>query len=97
MEFVSETYFILVAVLWVLGKILKGTPKVKDWTIPLILLAVGIVGCVALAVATTIESTLPKVIIDAVIQGVIVAGLAVFAHEVIKQVTVKRHDDDISF
>lgn len=83
-EFVSENYYILIPVLWVIGEFLKSTPKVPDWMIPWILLVLGVV----ISIATALQTPLT----EAIIQGVIVAGLAVFANELIKQTTIKRNE-----
>ncbi|SKA20473.1 Phage holin family Hol44, holin superfamily V, partial [Clostridium tetani] len=48
MEFITEQAFILVPALYVLGLMLKQTKQIKDWTIPWILLVVGILGSIAL-------------------------------------------------
>jgi hypothetical protein len=84
-DFVSENYMVLVPVLWVIGKFLKNTPKVKDWTIPWFMLILGIAG--SLATSLNIE------LWDAVKQGILVAGVTVFANELIKQTTVERKID----
>ena len=41
-NFVPEQLLILVAALYVIGIFLKRTPKIKDWSIPWILLVLGI-------------------------------------------------------
>lgn len=74
-ELLVEEALIVVPVLWILGKIVKGTPRVKDWTIPYILLGIGIV--------LTMGILGPNV--DAVIQGVLVSGAAVFGHQLLVQ------------
>ncbi|WP_338133631.1 phage holin family protein [Clostridium tetani] len=83
MEFITEQAFILVPALYVLGLMLKGTEKIKDWTIPWILLVVGILGSIALIGLN----------VNAVIQGILTAGVAVFGNQLIKQTTVKREEE----
>ncbi|MBU5486454.1 phage holin family protein [Clostridium sp. MSJ-11] len=80
MEYVVEQAFILIPALYFLGLMLKGTKKIQDWTIPWILLICGIAGAIALMGLN----------IDAVIQGVIVTGVTVYANQLIKQSTEKR-------
>lgn len=53
----------------------KSTPNFKDWLIPYVLLILGIVFAVFLMGFN----------VDAVIQGVLVSGAAVFGHELYKQ------------
>ena len=48
MDYIVEQALILIPVLYILGVMLKGTNKIKDWTIPWILLVVGIIGAIAL-------------------------------------------------
>lgn len=74
-QYVVEEALILIPALWVIGAILKHTPSVPDWTIAYILLAIGIVGTVALLGFTPAN----------VIQGVLVAGAAVLGHQLVKQ------------
>lgn len=41
-KFVPEQLLILVAALYVVGMFLKKTPKIKDWSIPWLLLVLGV-------------------------------------------------------
>lgn len=75
LNYVIEEALILIPVLFVLGTIIKKTPNVKDWIIPYVLLVIG----VALTVALMGYS------VEAIIQGVLVAGATVFSHQLIKQ------------
>ena len=84
-EFIAENYLVLVPVVWVLGKFLKGTPKIPDWTIPLLTLGVSVV--FSIATALNIE------LLEAFKQGVLIAGLAVFGNELLQQTFVKRKTD----
>jgi len=68
---------IVVAACWMIGYILKKTPKVADWTIvyvvtlAVILLTVGLIGFS----------------VDAVIQGILTGAFAVYGHQIVKQST----------
>jgi hypothetical protein len=55
--------------------IIKHTQFIKDKYIPVILLAVGIAGAIALLGVT----------VEAVIQGILVTGVAVFTNQLVKQ------------
>lgn len=74
-EYIVEQALIVIPVLLILGKTIKETPKAKDWHIPYILLVIGVVLTVLLIGPSA----------DAIIQGVLVAGAAVFGHELFKQ------------
>lgn len=74
-SYIVENSLILVPCLLVLGSILKGTEKIKDKYIPLILLPLGIVGAVAIGGFT----------VDSVIQGILVTGAAVYCNQLFVQ------------
>ena len=74
-EFIIEQALIVIPVLLILGKIIKGTDLIKDKFIPIFLLGTGIAFAIALI----------GVSVDAIIQGILVAGAAVFGHQLVKQ------------
>jgi len=78
-KFITEQALVLIPVLYIIGMLLKNTPKIKDWSIPYILLALGIVGAISLMGVT----------VQAVIQGILVSGATVLGNQLIKQVTDK--------
>lgn len=84
LNYITSNALILVPVLYIIGMILKSTPKVSDWTIPYILLPLGILGTIGLIGFS----------LDSVIQGILVAGAAVFTNQLIKQATVCRSSVD---
>ena len=73
---ITENALILIPALYVLGIIFKGTEKIPDKYIPLILLPLGIIGAVALMGLN----------VQAFVQGVLVVGAAVYTNQLIKQV-----------
>lgn len=81
-EYIVEQALIVIPVLLILGKIIKETPRMKDWLIPYLLLIVGVAITLAMLGFN----------VDAVIQGVLVSGAAVFGNELIKQ--AKERDDE---
>lgn len=83
MNYIVEQALILIPVLYILGLMLKNTEKVKDWTIPWILLTCGIGSCIAIM----------GVNIQALLQGVLVTGATVFGNQLFKQTTEKREQD----
>ncbi|MBM7869282.1 Mn2+/Fe2+ NRAMP family transporter [Clostridium pascui] len=82
MEYVVDQSLILIPVLYILGRMLKNTNKIKDWCIPWILLIVGVIGAIALM----------GVNINAIIQGVLVTGVTVYANQLFKQSIDKREE-----
>mgnify|MGYP001576458335 CR=1 FL=1 len=82
MDYIVEQALILIPVLYILGVMLKGTNKIKDWTIPWILLVVGIIGAIALMGLN----------VNSVLQGILAAGTAVFGNQLVKQTTVKSKE-----
>ena len=76
-EFLDEKLFILIPVLWVIGAIIKQTEYVKSNFIPWILVIISIAYVFLLTGNIT----------DALVQGIIVAGITVLAHQLVKQTT----------
>lgn len=74
-EYIMNEALIIIPVLWILGSFLKKTPRVQDWTIPWVLLAVGILAALGIIGLS----------VDAAIQGILVAGAAVLGHQLLKQ------------
>lgn len=74
-EYLIEEALIVIPALLILGKIIKETPNVKAWTIPYVLLVLGVVITVAMLGFN----------VDAIIQGVLVSGAAVFGNQLYKQ------------
>lgn len=82
-KYLIEQMLILIPVLYVVGALIKQTPKVKDWTIPWVLLAVGVAAAIAIGMGAGIS------IVDSVIQGILVTGVTVFANQLVKQTSRK--------
>lgn len=79
-KYITENALILVPALYVLGMIIKNTEKVPDKYIPGVLLIAGISGAIALIGLNA----------NAVIQGILVTGAAVYANQLIKQVNKEQ-------
>ncbi|MCI5796539.1 MAG: phage holin family protein [Ruminococcus sp.] len=75
LSYIINRALVLIPVLNILGMILKTLEKIPDKFIPLILLAAGILGSIALMGVSA----------DSVIQGVLVTGAAVYGNQVVKQ------------
>ena len=80
-QFIVENKQIIVPVVYVLGMFLKKTPKVLDWIIPWILLAV----CIALSIGIDLYTPEPINFAVAIMHGIICAGEAVLVNQLIKQ------------
>lgn len=82
-SFLIDKMLILVPVLYIIGMMIKSTPKVNDWEIPWILLVLGVGGAVALSFTAGIP------IVEAIIQGILVTGVTVFTNQLIVQTKAK--------
>ncbi|MBY6907524.1 phage holin family protein [Clostridium botulinum] len=80
MDYIIDQALILIPALYVLGIMLKQTSKIKDWTIPWILLVVGVIGAISLIGLNP----------SAIIQGILATGAAVYTNQLIKQSTEKK-------
>lgn len=78
-KFVPEQLLILVAALYVIGMFLKKTPKIVDWSIPWILIILGI------GFSISILGVNPT----SILQGVICAFCSVGANQLVKQTVNK--------
>lgn len=74
-ELIDPRLLIVVGACWVIGFILKRTPRVPDWSI---------VYMVVIA-AVLFTSGLLGWSLEAVIQGILVGAFAVFGHQAVKQ------------
>ncbi|MGO4886474.1 phage holin family protein [Anaerobacillus sp. MEB173] len=71
---------VVVPALMIIGYALKKTPKVKDWMIIWILLAIGVIAsCIILGFS-----------INGIANGIIAAGAAITTHQAYKQTMMKR-------
>ena len=80
LDYIKEQAFILIPVLYVLGLMLKSNKKIQDWVIPWILTICSILGAILLMGLN----------INAVIQGILCVGVAVYGNQLVKQTTQKR-------
>ena len=81
LNYITENALILIPVISIIGSILKGTEKVKDKYIPIILLPMSILLSMGIMQAISV---------DAVVQGVLVAGASVYSHQLVKQIRKKE-------
>lgn len=86
-DYIKPELLVLVAVLYIIGLMIKGTKKIKDNYIPVILGILGIALSCLYVVATEGFSLLGA--FTGVTQGILVAGVAVYVNQLIKQATEK--------
>lgn len=79
-NFIPHQLLILVAALYVIGTILKKTPKVQDWMIPWILLVIGIIFSIIICGFSA----------TSILQGIICSFGSVGINQLYKQTTSKR-------
>lgn len=78
-SFITEKAYVLVPVLYVIGMVIKKIPNIPNWLIPIALLIIAVPLAMALAGWN----------IEGAIQGILVAGVTVFANQLYKQTYVK--------
>ncbi|SMF72556.1 Phage holin family Hol44, holin superfamily V [Paenibacillus uliginis N3/975] len=74
-ELIDPRLLIVVSACWVIGFILKKTPKIPDWSIVYIVLVL----------AVTLTVGLIGWSVEALIQGILAGAFAVFGHQAVKQ------------
>ncbi len=88
MKFIPEHLVILIVALGVIGTICKScsNQKIPDWTIPWILLVLGIIGSIALQKDFSALS---------IIQGILCAGVTILGSQLYIQTVKKRPQDGL--
>ncbi len=81
-DYIVDQALIVIPVLLILGAMFKNTPQFKDWLIPYVLLVLGVI----------FATFLMGFNVDAVIQGVLVSGAAVFGHQLFVQGKFRKDD-----
>ena len=93
-DLIRPELFILVVFLWCTGLFLKKAPWFyADWMIPFVLLGISIIITIVYMAIVAGQGFTAVVIVTGIIQAVLIAALAVFGNELIKQATVKRKED----
>ena len=90
-QYILPDIMILIPVLIIIGKMLKKTSYIQDWTIPILLAGVGIL----LAVITlgAKDGYTSESILTGIVQGVLATGMAVYVHQLSIQTGRKRDQD----
>ena len=87
-EYIKPESLVVVVVLYFVGAGLKNTELVKDKFIPMILGVVGVIISAIYIIATSSINGYQEVltvIFTAIVQGILVAGAAVYVNQLIKQ------------
>lgn len=85
--YIMEEALIIIPVLLIFGKLLKGIDKCPDWLIPWALLGISIILTLGFFGITWHN----------LIQAVLLTGCAVYANQLYKQTTDKRIDDTLKY
>lgn len=83
-EFISPELLVVVVACWIIGYVLKQTPRIPDWTIVYIVTMVAIVFA-GLLLGFSVES---------VIQGILCGAVAVYGNQLLKQAKKGADRDD---
>lgn len=95
MEFIKPELLVLIPALYFIGCMLKKSQAFADKYIPLTLGLIGIMLCALWVAGTSTLDTTQAILLavfTAIVQGVIVAGLSVYANQIYKQLT--QADDE---
>ncbi len=87
-EYIKPELLVVAIVLYFIGMGIKNTEKISDKYIPLILGAIGIIISAIYVIATSQFNGYQSIlmaIFTSIIQGILVAGLSVYANQIIKQ------------
>jgi len=74
-NYIADNVLYLVPALIIIGKFVKSVPNIANWVIPFVLLVLGVLAS-NLIIGFSAEAT---------VQGVLVAGAAVFSNQIVKQ------------
>lgn len=87
-NYIKPELLVVAIVLYFIGMGIKNTEKINDKYIPIILGVFGVIISAIYIVATSIFNGYQSVlmaIFTAIVQGIMVAGLSVYANQLIKQ------------
>lgn len=87
-NYVKPELLVVAVVLYFIGMGIKNTEKISDKYIPLMLGVIGIIISAIYVVATSnfnSYQTVLMAIFTSIIQGILVAGVSVYANQLIKQ------------
>ena len=87
LKYISENLLILIPVVYVVGMLIKGTEKIKDKFIPIILAVFAIVMSIVYTGFVLEVGFTPASITDAFVQGLLITGASVLINQIPKQLS----------
>lgn len=90
LSLIPSELLIIAVVIYCIGMFLKASEKIPNWTIPLILLGVAVIITIAYMAVSLGQGLTQKVLVDGVIYGILIAAVAVYTNQVLKQITTQR-------
>lgn len=93
LNFVKPELIVLIPALYFIGIMFKNSKTINNKHIPIILAAIGVLLSLMWIVSTLDNFSISNIfnsIFVSIVQGVIVAGLSVYANQIIKQYKKKR-------
>lgn len=93
MNYVKPELLVLAVMLYLMGMMLKKTPRVADWGIPYILTGISVALAVIYVLATADIVSYKDGLMaafTAIVQGILCAGLAVYGDQMLKQGMEKK-------
>lgn len=85
LSYLKPELLIVLAACYVVGMFLKSLPMVKDWLIPLLVLAFGVLFTILYIAVVLGSGFTAKAIVEGFMQGLLCAALAVYGNQFIKQ------------
>ena len=97
-EFIKPELLLLIPICYALGIWFKGIEGIKNWLIPFILSGISIACCFLYLLASELPeikgNLIAAYIFTSLTQGILCAAAAVFAANIVKQVTLGRAEDN---
>lgn len=87
-NYVKPELLVVAVVLYFIGMGIKNTEKINDKYIPVILGVIGIIISAIYVIATSVFNGYQSIlmaIFTSIVQGILVAGLSVYANQLVKQ------------
>lgn len=88
LNYVNPELLVVAVALYFVGVWIKGSERVKDKYIPLILGGIGILLCAIWVLATNTCCSMQEIamaVFTSIVQGILVAGLSTYVNQVVKQ------------
>ena len=85
LNMIQGDLIIIIVVTYVLGVFLKTCERFPDWTIPFVLLLFAVVFSILYKAIMLSEGFTPQAVLGGFLYGILVAGVAVFGNQLVKQ------------